>query len=148
LFNLTYSITGSGLSVNSSFKQSNTLSHGSTTPFYNKAKIMENGVPVKIKPKKSGVLAFDIDGEVVFTKDEIEVQHPGGRNVVGSFENVVDEFFKFYFTQAFLRSSGLVDYLENPIVYKQNLKEGVRMGRSSGISTGFRWMSNAQIGIE
>lgn len=148
LFDLNYTALSSGLSVNSTFKQSHTVQKNSTVPFYNKARVMENGITVKIKPKKSGVLAFEVGGETVFTKKEVVVQNPGGQNVVGSFQKTFDEFFKFYFTQAFLRSSGLIDYLENPKIYKTNVKDGVRNGRSKGVSTGFKWITEAKVGIE
>lgn len=148
LFDITYIVNGSGLSFNSSFKQSRTVKQGSNTVFYNKAFIMENGIPVKIKPKKSGVLAFEDGGETIFTKKEVTVRNPGGAQVAGSFERVFDEFFQVYFTQAFLRASGLYDYVNNPVIYKKNLSAGMKNGRGTGVSTGFKWITNAKIEVE
>jgi hypothetical protein len=147
LYDLQYNITGSGVSINGTFKQSKTLSNDSNVPFYNKARIMENGTPVTIKPKK-GVLAFTVDGEKVFTKKTVTVQNPGGNQVQGSFENIIDQFFKIYFTQAFLRASGLTDHLENPKIYKTNLKSGIKNGKTKGVSTGFKWITSAKIEVE
>jgi hypothetical protein len=49
LYDIDYSISNLGLSFRSSFRQSSTIQNGSNTPFYNKAKIMEEGIPVKIR---------------------------------------------------------------------------------------------------
>jgi hypothetical protein len=148
LYDFDYTVSNLGLSFKSSFKQSSTMANGSSVPFYNKARIMEEGVPVKISPKKSNVLAFQVDGETVFTSQEVTVDNPGGTQVAGSFEKIVDEFFGIYFKQSFLRSSGLYSYIKNPILYKKNFKAGSRSGKAVGISTGFKWIANAQIGVE
>jgi hypothetical protein len=107
---------------------------------------MEEGIPVTIVPRKSNVLVFENDGDTVFSKGPIEIESPGGRQVNGSFNRTVDEFFNRYFTQAFLRTSGIGQYLENPVVFKNNLPKGKRAGRSQGLSTGYRWIANAGIG--
>jgi hypothetical protein len=144
LYDIDYSVSNLGLSFRSSFRQSDSIQDGSNTPFYNKAKIMEEGIPVKIRPKQAQALRFIQDGEEVFTKSEVTVQNPGG-NVQGRFEQVFDNFFNKYFTQAFLRASGMSAYLENPVAYKKNLDSGKRAGRSKGVSTGYRWIANAGV---
>jgi hypothetical protein len=147
LFDIEYTISNLGLSFKSSFTQSSSVKDGSTTPFYNKAMIMENGIPVTIKPKNASILSFNVDGEQVFTKGPIEVSNPGGDMVQGSFENVFDEFFNRYFTQAFLSSSGISSYLKSPVLYKKNLVAGKSLGKSAGVSTGYRWIANAGVVI-
>lgn len=147
LYSFDYTVSNLGLSFKSSFRQSTTVSNGSSTPFYNKAKIMEEGIPVRISPKKADKLAFEIDGEMIFTDKEITVSNPGGEFVQGSFEKIVDQFFGIYFKQSFLRSSGIYDYINNPIVYKANLAAGSKRGRSVGMETGFKWITNAKIGV-
>jgi hypothetical protein len=147
LYNLNYTISNLGLSFKSSFKQSQSLSKNSNTPFYDKARIMEQGIPVKIAPVKSDVLVFEANGETVFTKKEITVENPGGTEVVGSFERAVDEFMLGYFKQSFIRASGLYDYISKPILYKADVAAGSRMGRSKGIDTGFKWIANARVGV-
>ena len=144
LYDIKYSISNLGLSFMSSFSQSNTVQDGSNTPFYNKAKIMEEGIPVKIRPKKAQSLRFIDDGEEVFTKSEVTIRNPGG-NVEGKFEQVFDNFFNKYFTQAFLRASGMAAYLDNPTAYKKNLQAGKKGGRAKGLSTGYRWIANAGV---
>jgi hypothetical protein len=145
LYDVEYTTSNLGLSFKSYFRQSESIKPGSDVPFYNKAEIMENATPVIIKPKKGSVLAFNDNGEQVFTRKPITITDPGGQQVRGSYEKVFDEFFNFYFTQAFLMSSGIADYLENPIAYKQNLSIGKRSGRSAGVSTGYKWIANAGI---
>lgn len=147
LFDINYTVNNFGLSFYSSFKQSNTIKEGSSVPFYNKAKIMEDGVPVTISPKRSEVLVFEENGETVFTKGPVEVNNPGGAQVRGGFEKTVNLFFTRYFTQSFLRSSGLYKYLNNPEIYKKNFKKGKVGGKSVGISTGYSWIVNAGVDL-
>jgi hypothetical protein len=148
LFDLNYTVSNLGLSLGATFKQSKTIQADSNTPFYNKARIMENGIPVVIKPKKNSVLKFYSGGETIFTSKPITVRDPGGVEVEGSFERVFDEFMKRYFTQAFLRASGVSGYISNPVIYKTNLKAGAKQGRQKGLSTGYKWITNAKIEVE
>jgi hypothetical protein len=148
LFDLDYTVSNLGLSINSTFKQSRTLREDSNEPFYNKASIMERGVPVTITPKKSSVLVFEEGGETIFTKNPITVRSPGGDEVHGSFEKTVDEFILRYFKQSFLRASGIYDYIKKPTLYKKNIKAGSKVGRSKGLDTGFKWIANAKISVE
>lgn len=144
LFDIDYTVSNLGLSFISKFKQSSTVSNGAREPFRNKAEIMENGTTIVIRPRNAEVLRFEVDGEVVYTKKPVVVDNPGG-NTQGEFEKAFDMFFGRYFTQAFLTSSNLKQYFENPIVYKRNLGKGKRGGRSAGLSTGYRWVVNAKV---
>ena len=146
LFDINYTVSNLGLSFKSTFSQSMTIKNGSRTPFYDKARIMEEGIPVTIRPKVAQVLAFEDNGETVFTRGPVQVLNPGGTEVEGGFEKVFDMFFNRYFSQAFLRSSGVAQYLENPQLYKKNIQAGKKMGRSKGVSTGYRWIANAGVG--
>jgi hypothetical protein len=144
LYDVDYTISNMGLSFRSSFRQSTTIQNGSNTPFYDKARIMENGIPVVIVPKNAQALRYEQDGEEVFTKGPVYVSNPGG-NTEGKFEQVFDNFFNKYFSQAFLRVSGIAAYLENPTIYKKNLAAGKKSGKSKGVSTGYRWVANAGV---
>ncbi len=146
LYEISYTVSSLGLSFKSSFSQSLSIKDGSRTPFYDKARIIENGIPVVIRPKTAQVLAFENNGETVFTKGPITVENPGGTAAQGGFEKVLDMFFNKYFSQAFLRVSGIAQYIENPQIYKKNLQAGKRVGRSHGVSTGYRWIANAGLG--
>jgi hypothetical protein len=148
LFDIDYTVSNLGLTFNSKFRQSRTLKEDSNVPFYNKANIMENGIPVTITPKKSSVLVFEQGGETIFTKNPVTVRNPGGDYVTGSFERTIDEFILKYFKQSFLRASGVYDYIKKPVLYKKNFKAGSKLGKSKGVDTGFKWIANAKIGVE
>jgi len=148
LFDINYTVSNIGLSFNSNFRQSRSIPADGNVPFYNKAKIMEEGTPVIIRPKRKSALVFEDGGKTVFVKRPITVREPGGSEVIGSYEQVFDEFFLRYFKQSFLKSSGLYNYIKNPTLYKKNVKAGSKMGRAKGVSTGFKWIANARIGVE
>lgn len=144
LFDFDYTVSNIGLSFKANFSQSKSVQAGSSEPFYNKAKIMELGAPITIRPKKADALRFEINGEIVYTKNEVIVNNPGGKSE-GGFERVFDTFFNKYFTQAFLKNSGILQSFENPIAYKKNLQAGSRGGRATGIQTGYRWVANVGV---
>ena len=148
LFDLDYTVSNLGLSIKSTFRQSTSISKDGNTPFYNKARIMELGIPVTIKPKKASVLVFDDAGETVFTKNPITVYNPGGTEAQYGYGFVFESFFNNYFTQAFLKSSGLTDYISNPVSYKHNFAAGAKAGKSLGKKVGYTWIINADIGVE
>jgi hypothetical protein len=143
LFNLNYTVKGNGLSFNSTFRQSKSIKDGSTVPFYNKAEIMENGIPVVIIPKQT-VLAFEDNGEEVFTSAPVVVNNPGGM-VEGEYQRVFDSFFSRYFRQSFLESTGIANYLRNPVDFKTNFSSAKRGGRSRGIAVGLNWIRKAGV---
>ena len=141
LFDIDYFTSGGGLTVRSNFRQSTSVQNGSTTPFYDKARLMEQGLPVVIRPRRAQTLVFEQDGETVFTKQPVTVSNPGGESVQGAFKQVIDTFFNTYWTQSFLKSSGIADILNNPIAFKQNLPRAKAGGRAKGYDVGYRWIS-------
>jgi hypothetical protein len=143
LYDIKYTVSNLGLSFYASFKQSTSIKDGSNVPFYNKAKIMEEGISVTIAPVRSSVLVFEDSGDTIFTKSPVTVSNPGGDRVKGSFNKVIDMFFSKYYTQAFLKTSGVYEYLKKPQAYKRNLAAGKKLGRSAGISTGYSWIIKA-----
>lgn len=146
LFDIDYTVSNYGLSLKSTFRQSSSIKPGSKEPFYNKAKIMEEGISVVIKPKRAEVLRFqDDNGEDVFTRNPIVVDSPGGSAVSGSFEKTFDMFVSNYFSQAFLNASGIIDKLKDLSIYKRNLAAGSRSGRPRGKEIGYRWIVNAGV---
>jgi len=142
LFDINYVSNSNGLSFNYTFSQSSSVSKNSKTPFYDKARIMEEGSPVTIRPKsKGGVLTFNQDGEQVFTQKPIVVENPGGDGVQGGFEKTIKLFFDNYFTQAFLMSSGVMSHFNDVKVYKNNFRAGSRQGKPLGFKIGYEWMA-------
>jgi hypothetical protein len=140
LYDIDYTPTTNYVVFTYSFKQSQSVSRGSNTPFYNKAEVMEAGIPLTIKPKKSSVLVFDNGEETVFTAGPVQVNNPGG-NVAGQFENVLDMFFNRYFTQAFLQASGIAYNLESPAEFHKHLRKNSK--RSDGVKAGYNWIAGA-----
>jgi hypothetical protein len=145
LFDIVYSVNGAGLSIRSQFTQSTVIKNGSNVPFYDKARIMEAGLSITIKPKSATVLSFDVNGEQVFSKGPITVNEPGGSEVQGSFEATFDAFMRGYFSQAFLSSSGILAKLNDISIFKKNLSSGKRSGKQKGIETGYRWITSVGV---
>lgn len=143
LFDITYKVIGPGLSFGYSFRQSSVVKAGSNVPFYDKARIMEEGIAVTIAPRNSSVLAFEDNGETVFSSSPITVSNPGGTGAQGGFDRTFNAFFDRYFSQAFLQSSGLIQYFKSPVAYKRNLSRGLKVGRSVGVTAGYEWISKA-----
>jgi hypothetical protein len=146
LFDIDYTVSGIGLSFRSTFSQSVSIQQGSSVPFHDKARLMEAGVSATIRPRNAEALRFEIDGETVFSKSPTFIPNVGGTATTGGFESIFDEFFSKYFSQAFLRLSGISKTLNNPIVYKRDLPAGLKGGKSVGLKTGFRWVANAGVG--
>ena len=141
LFNLNYNAAAGSLSVNSTFTQSTSIKNGSRVPFYNKATVMERGISVTISPRNSEVLSFEDNEEQIFTRGPVNVGNPGGSQVAGGFEKVFSEFFNKYFTQSFMRASGLDERLRNPIAFVKNFSKGKNLGKSLGNDVGYRWIA-------
>jgi hypothetical protein len=147
LFDIQYIATHVGLSFNSTFRQSASLKMGSKVPFYDKAEIMEKGIPVTIIPQSRKPLVFESNGETVFTKSPVTVSNPGGDSVQGGYQNVFDQFFSKYFSQSFLRSSRILDHLNDPTPFKANLSGAKNGGRKFGINVGYRWVAKSKGGV-
>lgn len=143
LFDINYVVTDGGISFDGTFSQSRSVSNGSNTPFYNKAQIMERGLPITISPVNASVLTFNIDGEQVFTPNPVTVQHPGGTHVMGSFERIFDIFFNQHFKQSVLDLTGITQYLSNAKAYKDNFKAGKTGGKAKGVEVGYNWITRA-----
>jgi len=140
LFDLNYRADKKGISFNYTFSQSRSVRSGSTTPFYDKARIMEEGIPVTISPVFREALRFEKDGQEVFVKGPVTVNNPGGSAVQGGFENTISTFFESYFTQSFLMISGVLAHLDNLKEYREGLSK-VSGGHSAGVAAGMRWSS-------
>lgn len=143
LFDISYTVYAGGLTLKSTFSQSRSLANGATTPFYDKATIMEKGVPITIKPKRANVLVFDDNGETIFTKGPVTVDNPGGEAVEGSFQDIVDSFFSRYFAQSYLANSGFSAHLKNPVDFKENFARSKSGGKSLGKQIGYNWIVKA-----
>ena len=140
LFKFSYTVTGLGITFSSEFTQSQTVAMNSSRPFVNKAEIMERGRSVTIRPIKAEKLVFEVDGETVFSEGPITIDNPGGDQVVGAFDRIVDEFFNKYLAQSFLYASGLLNHLKTADDYDKYLAAGKLRGRAVGLQAGKRWV--------
>jgi hypothetical protein len=140
LFDIKYSSSQGGLSVNATFSQSKSIKSGAKKPFYNKAIVMEKGISLTIVPRDSNVLAFEENGEQVFTRGPVVVQNPGGPQVAGSFERVFNQFFNSYYSQSFMRTSGLDSRIGDTTAFVNGLRQAKSLGKQAGVSAGRRWL--------
>jgi len=147
LFEIEYTATNIGLSFSSTFSQSTSVQQGSKVPFYDKARIMEEGIPVTIVPKARKPLVFEANGETVFTKAPVVVSSPGGEATSGGYQRVFDQFFSQYFSQSFLQSSGILNHLNDPTPFKSNFNKAKTGGKTFGINAGYRWITKSKGGV-
>jgi hypothetical protein len=145
LFEITCTVSNLGLSLKSNFSQSKSIADGSSEPFYDKARVMESGISIIIRPKSAEFLRFEKSGDTVFTPNPIAVPSPGGASTTGGFEKVFDSFFNNYFKQSFLQSSGIRRAFSDISIYKKNLQSGMKAGRSVGLAAGYRWITNVRM---
>lgn len=139
LFTFNVEVSKSKIIFTGSFKQSRKSSDTSKVPFSNKAEIMEGGISITIEPKNAEVLAFEDEGEMVFTRNSITIDHPGGDAVAGSFGETIDEFFLTYFSNAML--APIVAKLGNAEEFTRNFPAGTKGGgRALGIKTGHKYL--------
>lgn len=128
------------------FLKSKTVSDTATEPFTDKANIMENRIGITVAPNQSDVLAFEYNGDMVFTTKEIYIANPGGDEVAGSFGRVVDNFFSNYFTNALL--GPFVEDLQRAEEFSQYFPEGTKSGRGPGIKAGRKYLDSAAVIME
>lgn len=141
LYTLDCIVTGSRMSFSYEFSQSKSIKSGSNVPFYDKARIMESGIPVTIRPVKATTLVFEKDGRTIFTKKPIDVDTPGGPSVAGSFGETVKMFFDSYISQSLLDVTGIRSQLKDVSDFRKNFSSGKKGGYSVGFATGNKWMS-------
>lgn len=143
LFDIKFTSDKDTISIFSGLRQSQSIQDGSNIPFIDKARIMEYGQAVTITPRGNNPLVFENNGQTIFTKAPVTVENPGGTHVEGSYRATLDMFFSKYFSQSFLKSSGIIEYIQKPKAFKDNLPAGKKGGRSVGVETGYKWIAEA-----
>jgi hypothetical protein len=146
LFSITPKASKRVINFSGKFLKSSSVSPTSDEPFYDKASIMENSIDITVEPRDGGVLAFEDNGEMVFTSSAVYIANPGGDEVAGSFGRVVDEFFLSYFSYGLLQ-----DYLSQLAVadeYTRYFASGAKGGgRSAGINAGKKYIGSTRMEI-
>lgn len=146
LFRFNVNATKTFISFNGKFLPSKTIVPNGNDVFTNKAWVMENAISVTIEPKNSDVLVFEIEGETVFTRKSIFIEHPGGDSVAGSFGDAVDSFFGQYFTNSLLKP--LMVKLQSAEEYSNNFRSGIAGGRTVGVRAGRQYFRLSGVTIE
>lgn len=146
LFRIDVKATKRKIHFTGEFLPSKSISSESSEAFVNKANIMENAIQITIEPKNADVLAFEYEGETVFSMGPILIANPGGDEVAGSFGNASEDFFSNYFTNALLKP--FMKKLETPKEFKEYFSSGAKAGSSAGISAGRKYISSAKAVIE
>lgn len=139
LFDFNVNATKYSITFTGKFLLSKSVSENSTEPFVNKAEIMENRIAITVSPKNSTVLAFENNGEMVFTPNSVYIAHPGGDAVAHSFGRVVDSFFYEYFTTSFLYP--ILQDLKTADEFVRNFGSAKTGGRIAGVAAGRKYFS-------
>ena len=138
LFTFTFSVDERGVSFGTEFRESR-VPMDSGHVFRDKARVMELGQRVTIRPVGDGPLVFDDDNETFFVHGAVTVDDPGGAFVAGSFVDTVNNFFESYLTLAVVAPAmrRLADLSE----YRRDMSLGFKYGRSAGYAAGVRFLS-------
>lgn len=141
LFEISGKASKNNIVFTGKFLPSDSVSENSNEPFVDKANVMENKISILVEPRSSDFLAFDVDGNQVFTVNSVFVENPGGDGVAGSFGRAVDDFFEVYFTTTILKQSGIYEQLGFPKEFAQFFDSGAKIGRSAGRKAGMAYMT-------
>jgi len=76
--------------------------------FENKASVMEEGMPVIIRPRSAERLVFELDGRTVFMPKgtSVTVKRPGGKSATNQFSITFGRFFGGQLVNSSIKSSG------------------------------------------
>lgn len=145
LYELKQALSRNSSTITADFLYSNSVSDSGTTPFYDKARVMEEGNPVVVTEKDAKVLFFQIDGQEFFRHGPIFIANPGGSEVRGAFLNAFNEFYTKYFSDFYLKSIGFYDHFSSPQEFVKNFASAVN-GNSpdmSGRKAALSWIAKA-----
>lgn len=133
-----------GATITADFLTSSSVPEGGSEPFYDKAEIMEEGIPVTIQAVEAQAMFFQIGGQEFFRTGPIVVENPGGEATRGSFLRAFEEFYNVYFDQVYLRAIRFYDHFENPKGFTSGFNQAARSSNASGIgrTTALKWVMN------
>jgi hypothetical protein len=132
----------SNVGVEADFLESETISETSDQVFYNKAKIMEEGIPIVIQEVKAQALFFEVDGEEFFRTGPIVIENPGGPAVRGSFVKNFEEFYGRYFQSVFLNEIRFYQYFVDAKPYEEGFASAIAgSARNTGKAKALSWVS-------
>lgn len=138
-------LTGKSAIIDSEFISSSSIPEGGSEPFYEKATIMEEGIPITVQAVQAKAMFIQYQGEEFFTAGPIVIENPGGEGVRGSFLRAFEDFYNNYFEQVYLRSIRYYDHFENPKGFSSNFGAAVKSANAGSIgrTTALKWVLNA-----
>ena len=145
LVELQKAVGGSTATITSEFMQSSSIKEGSNEPFFDKARIMEDGIPVTIQATNAQAMFFEVDGEEFFRTGPIVIENPGGPETRGSFLEAFEKFYNVYFDQMYLRTIRFYDHFGSMKEYQRNFGKAARSGGAAGIgkAAALKWFADA-----
>jgi len=148
LFELKKQISKNNAVITSEFLTSETISSTSNEPFYEKAKIMEEGISVVVQEVEAQALFFEIDGVEYFRTGPIVIENPGGSEVRGSFVEQFEEFYNTYLDDVYLKAIRFYQYFMDAKPYERNFNSAVKSGNANmiGRKTALSWIENMPVG--
>ena len=148
LYELKRKLSNKSAVVTADFLESQTETPTSDHIFYDKAKIMEEGITVIVNEVQAEALFFEVDGVEYFRSGPIVIENPGGPNVRGAFVEHFEEFYNTYFDKVYLNAIRFYQYFMDAKPYEQNFAGAMKSGnaRSIGRKTAFSWIMNMPVG--
>jgi len=115
--------------------------------FANKASIMEAGMPVKIAPRLSKRLVFEIDGILVFMPKgaSVTVKRPGGSSVKNSFTLAYAHFFSGQLVNESIKRSGFQRIFNSGMAKALKLPSDIKTIKYSFSANKIRTQATAQL---
>lgn len=145
LVELQKAITKTKAVIDSEFLQSMSNSPGGSEPFYEKATIMEEGIPVTVQAVNAQAMFFEYNGQEYFRTGPITIENPGGEETRGSFVRVFEEFYNVYLDRVYLRAIRFYDHFASTREFSKNFPAAVRSARAEGLgrATALSWIMKA-----
>lgn len=135
-------LSRSSVDIDADFLQSSSTPQGGSEPFYEKATVMEEGIPVTVQAVEAKAMFFEVGGEEFFRAGPIVIENPGGEATRGSFVRAFEDFYNNYFEEVYLRSIRFYDHFKESKAYKDNFGRASKSNgaRSIGKTTALKWI--------
>jgi len=139
---------GLGFSVSYEFMPSKTFASAEGNRrhvFVNKASVMEAGMPLKIAPRHSERLVFEVDGNTVFMPKgaAVTVKRPGGTSVKNQFTLQYSRFFSGELINNSIKKSGFKELFNSESLKALRIPASIRTIKYSFSPNLIRSMADA-----
>lgn len=115
--------------------------------FVNKAHVMENGIPVVIRPRSSKRLVFNTKGYVVFMPigASVTVKSPGGRAATHQFKLAYSKFFSGPLVSESIKKSGFQKIFNSGMIKALKLPSDIKKVKYSFSPNAIRSQADAAL---